>query len=274
MQKKMGAKLDDFAFCMENVRPIIKRVSYEIPKRYQQLIGSTQFSSVAFERLSRKIVARDEERAIQILTDFAEMKTESIDLILQMDSALVDLENVPEASERIPDDTWSLHEKPMQEYVANILRTYVVCDAANAAKLAQRYPSKIIIVANGTVLINRRTIECGQNKVFDVVQQKIYCMANCIEFGKFVVCDLPQFYPLQTCFSLVAGDGDELMPIAVVLQEHQIGLHDSFIAWMRSKKNAWNIRDSKKKIEWTKIEFDRNLTRNIRLALVSAVGSV
>lgn len=278
LQSRMSNSLDDYAFWLESVRPINHWTDYEIPRRfYNSNFSDDPISaasgSVGLGIFSQKIMARDEQHANQILDDFEESKgtqetkirISSIDLILQVDSVQADEICAPENSDR----RIALSETDVEQ-IRNILSKYVLCDdERDAAPLADEYPRKTFIVGSST-LNHLRMMECGHSDAFKSTI-KIYCFANCIEFCKYAVVELPQFYRLVTCLAPIDRGEHEAKLAAGSLQWHQTELHEQFVKRITSKWNAWKQFDTKKKIELLEVESYSTLFRTRSIHLVSEI---
>lgn len=272
-QLKMSNHLDEFAWYLEKLRPIIDREApHEIPVRFnesminQLVIGSEmcpealRLGSVALGKFSQKIMARDGQHAEQILRDLEENHIKSIDLILQLDSVRKDDICAPENRDLIP------QSRMRDEHIRNILSKYVWCAGElDAAALADEFPSKIVIVGNGTTLNNLRMMECGHSGAFNIIFMRVYSLEHCINFGKFADIELPQFHRMATCFPLNDRDGRD----ASALQRHHDELHEQYVKRTTSKWRAWQQFGDNEKSEWLEIEIDSYFFRTRKFQLVS-----
>lgn len=278
LQLSMSAKLNDFAFDLENIRPIINRHNNEIPQRFcASIVPLDQgartrniFGSVAFEPFCRKIMARNEHDANEILTHFEVNKIKSIDLILQADSVQKDETPAPQNTEKISTETWRT-ASPMKANILNILDKYMVCDdERNAAALVNGNASKSVVFVNGLTLNSLRMMECGQSDAFNKSEHKIYCVKNCMNFGTFAVVALPHFYSMAKCMPLNTVQENEIMPIESTLQRYQNELQEHFVKRIESKWNEWQTSDRKKQIEWNESELNATSFHHVNLQSVSS----
>lgn len=243
MQSIMSIKLGDYAFCLENIRPISNRVECEIARRFYQTTNTDvpiSFGSEAFEKLTRVWLTRDEERAKRIMKDVNARKIGSIDLILQTDS---------------------VQKVSAQRISKNTRRS-----ASPEEELAKA--SKIGVIANGPIMNNElRVFECGSN--YFKTDLKIYCCASYRRYCTFAVVELPKSHQWSDCLPPNDGSENKATPMGVSLQRHQNERHEKYMKRINSNWIQWQIPDKKKTIEWNEIELDPYPFRDTILHRVS-----
>lgn len=243
VQTELCYKLGDFAFRMENIRPILTRANYEMPQRLHQSINVTKVANIALmarERYWRMFLAGNASYANQILRDFGRLQIGSIDLIFQ----IIPQEMGENLGHR---ETITVNDAPIETFDWRILSTTLV----------------------------KHMMECSRSNAFSKPSfHKIYCRENCINFCGFAVVELP-LYPMGCCLPLI-DDAPEhgAMSIASALQKRQHEVHEELVQRIRSKLNAWNIFNFKKIIDLGEYDQDSLPFRSWAAHIVSVDDAV
>lgn len=243
IQTELSHKLCDFAFRMENIRPILTRANYEMPQRFHQstnVIKVDNIDLMACERFCRMLLARNASHSNQILRDFGRLQIGSIDLIFQI---------IPQ---EIGEDLGRQGEMTVNDAPIEI--------------------SDWRLLSMASV---KHMMECRRSGAFTKPSHhKMYCRENCINFCGFAVVELP-LYPMGCCVpSIDDAHEHEAMSIASPLQKRQHEVHEELVQRIRSKLNAWHILDLKKIIDYSEIEYNIKPFRSWDAKHVSADDAV
>lgn len=238
MQSELSHKLGNFAFRMENIRPILTRANYEMPQRLHQSLNVTRadhIDSMACKKFCRTFSVRDTSHANQILRDFGTLRIGSIDLMFRIN---------PQEMDENPghQDKLAVNGAPIE--------------AVDWCKLSTELLTPMM--------------ECGRSDAFNKTVRKIYCQGKCINFCGFAVVELP-LYATGCCLPLIdVARRHEPMSTTSQLQKHQHKVHEELVKRIRSELNAWNISDLKKTIRFDENERTCNPIRSWAVQDVSA----